>query len=203
MSQLSPYDRAVSQYASSLTKELKALEIDLDHLRVAIRAFKDEEVLEVFVKDHAKTHFQIFKKYKFTATTGQLGPKFKEGDRQIPEGHYFINRFNPKSKFHLSLGLNYPNEEDKKRADKDQPGSDIFIHGSNQTVGCIPIGNEKIRELYLLCDWAKSKGQIHIPVEIYPFEMSKKNINKFSKKFPQHRSFWEKLLASNGSFRIE
>ena len=57
--------------------------------------------------------FELLKKYPLAATSGSLGPKRAAGDYQVPEGFYEIDRFNPKSWFHLSLGLNYPNAADR------------------------------------------------------------------------------------------
>lgn len=106
--------------------------------------------------------------YPFCASSGILGPKRKEGDRQIPEGIYYINHFNPVSNFHLSLGINYPNPSDKILSDPAQPGESFYIHGNCVTIGCIPISDDKIKELYILAVEAYNNGQVKIPVHIFP-----------------------------------
>jgi uncharacterized SAM-binding protein YcdF (DUF218 family) len=46
---------------------------------------------------------------------GNAGDKEVEGDRKTPIGKFKIVFKNPASKFHLSLGLDYPNREDAER----------------------------------------------------------------------------------------
>ncbi len=94
--------------------------------------------------------------YKFTGFSGKPGPKLREFDRQMPEGVYEIESYNPNSKFHLSMRLNYPNGFDKKMAKSDgrdlgKLGGDIMIHGRSGTVGCFPVGNIAIEEIFTIC----------------------------------------------------
>ncbi len=115
-------------------------------------AFKAERSLEVIGIDLAGSH-HLIKTFPFTGFSGNLGPKLREGDRQIPEGIYKIEGLNPNSAYHLSIKLNYPNDFDREMAaldGRENPGSDIFIHGKSGTVGCIPIGDEAIEELFLM-----------------------------------------------------
>ena len=190
--ELAPLDLAKYQYSKSLKRELQSIDIQENTVKIFLRAFKQEQKLEAWVKVEKDDKFQLFKSYNFCKTSGKLGPKRKEGDLQIPEGFYHINRFNPKSKFHLSLGLNYPNASDLILSDKEKPGSDIFLHGGCVTVGCIPITDEKIRELYLLASFAKEAGQKQIPVHIFPFKMTDKNLSKYSFQ-NSNKTFWESL----------
>ncbi|CAA6798768.1 MAG: probable exported protein STY0357 [uncultured Sulfurovum sp.] len=136
---------------------------------------KHEKILEVWTKKNGK--YIHITDYPFTAFSGILGPKFKEGDRQIPEGIYGIGYLNPNSKFHLSMNINYPNAFDKKMAKKENRtnlGSAIMIHGSDKTVGCIPIGNDKIEELYFL---AEKVGIKNIKVILAPVDFRKMEVN--------------------------
>ena len=94
------------------------------------------------------------------------------GDFQVPEGFYYISEFNPNSNYYLSLGINYPNVSDKILADPLRPGGDIYIHGSCVTVGCIPVTDQQIDEIYLLAAFAKNAGQDFIPVHIFPIRYS-------------------------------
>jgi murein L,D-transpeptidase YafK len=163
---------------------------------IFLRAFKQEETLELWVKSKENDKFQFFKSYKFTKSSGTLGPKRKQGDYQIPEGFYYIERFNPLSNFYLSLGINYPNESDKLLGDKKRPGKDIFIHGGAASVGCIPIGDDNIKELYLLAVEAKNNGQNNIPVNIFPTRLTAEGINKLKIKYPHEDELirlWENL----------
>ncbi|MDB5192231.1 MAG: exported protein [Segetibacter sp.] len=133
-----------------------------------IRSFKYDSQLEVWVRNSNKEPYKLFKTYKVCALAGGMGPKRMEGDYQVPEGFYYINEFNPKSSYHLSLGINYPNPSDRVLSDSLKPGGEIYIHGSCLTVGCIPIQNNQIEELYVLAAHAKNMGQDFIPVHIFP-----------------------------------
>ncbi len=133
-----------------------------------IRSFKYDSQLEVWVKNEAKEPYKLFKTFKVCALAGTLGPKRMEGDYQVPEGFYYINEFNPRSQYYLSLGINYPNASDRILSDSLRPGSAIYIHGSCVTVGCIPILDNQIDELYILAAHAKDQGQDFIPVHIFP-----------------------------------
>jgi murein L,D-transpeptidase YafK len=137
-----------------------------------IRSFKYDSQLEVWARNNSDESFVLFKTYKVCALSGSLGPKRVEGDYQVPEGIYYINEFNPKSQFHLSLGLNYPNAADKINSGFQNPGNEIYIHGTCTTVGCIPIQNEQMEELYLLAALANSSGQSFIPVHIFPIKFN-------------------------------
>ena len=134
-----------------------------------IRAFKLEKQLEIWIKNDPVEAFQFFKSYKVCATSGTFGPKRREGDKQIPEGFYYINEFKPNSNYHLALGLNYPNPADQKKSDPVKPGGDIYIHGNCVTIGCIPMTDEIIDEIYYLSSVAKNEGQDFIPVHIFPY----------------------------------
>lgn len=155
-----------------------------------LRAFKQEEVLEVWIKKKKSPNYQLLTTYDFCRNSGQLGPKRMEGDRQIPEGFYRISHFNPKSNFLLSLKVNYPNLSDRILSDEINPGSDIYVHGGCQTTGCIPLTNDKIQELYLLSIEAKEEGK-NIPIHIFPTKDFEENLDEDSEHFP----FWENLKA--------
>ena len=143
---------------------------------------KHERILEVWTeKNGKKIHLTS---YPFTAFSGILGPKFKEGDRQIPEGIYGIGYLNPNSKYHLSMNINYPNAFDKRMAKKEKRtnlGSAIMIHGKAVTVGCIPIGDEKIEELYFLAEKVGIKNikVILSPVDFRVIDIKMKKTNKY------------------------
>ena len=184
---------AYHQYFDLLERKLSEDGIKIENINLFIRAFKKEEILEVWAKNNADDNFIKIKDYAFCASSGTLGPKRKEGDGQIPEGFYHIDRFNPKSKFYLSLGLNYPNASDFILGDPEKPGGDIFIHGGCSTVGCIPLTDEKIKELYVLASEAKKNGQQQIPVHIFPFKMTDDNLKKYVQTYPHFQVFWEDL----------
>jgi murein L,D-transpeptidase YafK len=119
-----------------------------------------------------------------------------EGDYQVPEGFYTINHFNPFSNYYLSMGVSYPNESDRILGVKGKLGGSIYIHGSCCTIGCIPITDTYIKELYIMGIEAKNNGQANIPVHIFPFRMDGDNWDNFETKFPdlkQHVDFWKNI----------
>ena len=84
-----------------------------------------------------------------------LGPKLREGDRQVPEGIYTIAYMNPNSISHLSLALSYPNDFDRARAAADGRADDtlggsIMIHGGSGSIGCMAVGDEAAEDLFIL-----------------------------------------------------
>lgn len=164
---------------------------------IYIRSFKYDSQLEVWVKNELTEPFKLFKTYKVCALAGTLGPKRMEGDYQVPEGFYYINEFNPKSNYYLSLGINYPNLSDKMLSDSLRPGGGIYIHGSCVTVGCIPLTDEKIDEVYILAAHARNQGQEYIPVHIFPVRYnvprSSAYLNNLAKDDPALKRFTSRL----------
>lgn len=141
---------------------------------IFFRAFKYDRIFEVWVRDDSVGKFKFFKTYNICMQSGTMGPKRMEGDYQVPEGFYHINDFNPKSNYHLSMGINYPNASDRILSDSLYPGSNIYIHGNCVSVGCIAMGDYPIEELYFIASTAKAQGQDFIPVHIFPVKYNVK-----------------------------
>lgn len=188
---------AMQRKEDTLQKQFEAKKLVWPAKYIYIRSFKYDSQLEVWVKNELKEQFQLFKTYKVCALAGTLGPKRMEGDYQVPEGFYYISEFNPRSNYYLSLGINYPNVSDKILSDSLRPGSEIFIHGSCVTVGCIPIRDEQIDEVYILAAHAKDQGQDFIPVHIFPIrynvEKSTKYLENLTKDDPVLKKFADRL----------
>ncbi|MBX6379453.1 MAG: L,D-transpeptidase family protein [Thermoflavifilum aggregans] len=162
-----------------------------------IRSFKYDSQLEVWVKSNPEDTFRLFKVYRICALSGTMGPKRMQGDYQVPEGFYYINHFNPKSSYHLSLGLNYPNTADLLSIDhSSDPGGDIYIHGSCVSRGCIPLTDSQIEELYLLALYAHSAGQDFIPVHIFPIRFGNPTSEEFLSHFTGINPGAEKLWST-------
>ncbi len=163
-----------------------------------LRAFKDEQELELWVPkladDGQASPWIKVHTWKVTGRSGGPGPKRREGDYQVPEGVYVIDRYNPNSNFHLSLGLNYPNASDKVRSDPRLPGSDIFIHGGSATVGCLPLGDDGVELLFLTALDAKTNGAAPVRVHIFPFRMEPGSFAEWTRKYAIHAEFWTELL---------
>jgi murein L,D-transpeptidase YafK len=188
-----------------------------------IRSFKHDSQLEVWVKQEAKEKFKLFKTYKVCALAGNLGPKRFEGDYQVPEGFYYLNEFKPNSQYTMALGVSYPNASDRVLSDSIRPGSDIYIHGSCVTVGCIPLTDEPIKELYVLAASTRHAGQDFIPIHVFPIKFnqpsSKEKLEKYLQQHPeyvstsqtlekafyyfnQHRNLPVILIGKNGDYMM-
>jgi len=165
---------AFNNKEDTLQKEFKLKGLTWPAKYVYIRSFKYDAQLEVWVKNEAKDKYRLFKTYKVCMQSGTMGPKRLEGDFQVPEGFYYINEFNPRSNYHLSLKLNYPNASDRILSDSLRPGNGIYIHGSCVSVGCIPVTDEEIEEIYIISSYAKANGEDFIPVHVFPIRYSQK-----------------------------
>ncbi len=166
---------------------------------VFLRAFKQSDELELWAAGGNEA-MRLLKTYPVLARSGTLGPKRREGDRQVPEGCYRISVFNPVSRFHLSLGLDYPNASDRILSDREKPGGEIYIHGSNVTIGCLPLGNPAIEELYTLLDDTRAPGQRDITVHIFPARMSGEAWKAVKQRNPDHAAFWSELQPIHDDF---
>ena len=197
---------ALKRKEDTLQKQFAAKGLTWPVKYVYIRSFKYDGELEVWVKNDRKDPFRHFKTYRVCALAGTLGPKRMQGDYQVPEGFYYINEFNPNSTYYLSLGLNYPNASDKVLSDSLHPGGDIYIHGSCVTVGCIPLTDKQIDELYILAAYAKNNGQDYIPVHIYPIRYNNKRssayLENLTRSDKQLKAFAERLESVYDHFEI-
>lgn len=147
---------------------------------VYIRVFKYEKVLEIWSKTEDTFHLE--RRYPICMLSGIVGPKRKEGDLQVPEGFYYINDFNPYSKYKKSLGVSYPNRSDSLLSPYKKLGGSIYIHGDCVSVGCIAVGNKFIEDIYQLCRRMNGKIQIHI----FPIDFS----------CPESKNYLEKKLEN-------
>ena len=115
---------------------------------------------------------KLVKSYRIGLGSSPVGDKKVEGDGKTPEGLYYIDRKNPKSRYFLSLGISYPNSNDIAEAETlgQSPGEDIFIHGQDRkpnllkpdwTAGCISLRNYEMREIY-------QNVKVGTPILIHP-----------------------------------
>ena len=112
---------------------------------------KEERRLEVWTRAAGRTHF--IEDFEIFDASGLPGPKRRRGDHQVPEGIYHVDAFNPNSRFHLSMRINYPNYFDRRMGaldGREDLGDNIFIHGSDYSEGCLAIGDPAIERLFVL-----------------------------------------------------
>jgi murein L,D-transpeptidase YafK len=170
---------------------------------IFLRVLKHERVLELWARSHPDAGFTLVRSYPVCALPGQLGPKRRMGDVQVPEGFYFIDGFNPRSAFHLSLRVDYPNTADRMRREALTLGGDIFIHGGCATVGCVPIEDRNIEEVYWLAVQVTDAGQRLIPVHIFPARLDDDNLRWLQATFspePELLDFWRNLAEGYAFF---
>lgn len=196
--------KAWETYVNPLNKLFEAKDLQWPGKDLYLRAFKLENELEVWTKDAKTQQFQLIKTYRICALSGKPGPKRKKGDKQVPEGFYFIEDFNAHSDFHLSMGINYPNYSDLMNTGGSNPGGDIYIHGGCLTVGCLPMEDEGIKEIYTLCLNAKLNGQNYIPVHIYPTRLTNHGMAILQKETNNTSllGFWQNLKQSYDYFEV-
>ena len=164
---------------------------------VFLRIFKEEKLLELWIEKEKAGAFELFKAYPICTFSGALGPKLAEGDRQAPEGFYFVprGRMNPNSRFHLSFDLGYPNSFERNLG---RSGSYLMVHGNCVSVGCYAMGDRQIEEIYTLADAALNGGQSFFRVHCFPFRMNPARMLKA--KGNRWQDFWLNLKQGYDHF---
>lgn len=176
-----------------LQKQMKALNLNPDEFDIYLRAFKQEAIVEVWMKNKTESKYKLFKTYDICASSGSLGPKRREGDGQVPEGFYQIDLFNPNSNYYISMRINYPNTSDMILKDGKNAGGAIMIHGECVTIGCLPMTNDKIKELYVLCVEVKNRNKV-INIDVFPMKLTQENLKTLETTYSKTKiSFWNTL----------
>ncbi|MCZ8272611.1 MAG: murein L,D-transpeptidase [Microcystis sp. LE19-4.1E] len=156
---------------------------------IMVRIFKKESELEVWKRD-SNGDFALLKTYPMCRWSGQLGPKRKEGDRQAPEGFYTVtpDLMNPRSQFHLSFNLGYPNALEREQG---FTGSALMVHGACTSAGCFAMTDEGVTEIYVVAREAFAAGQKSFQVQAFPFRMSAENMARH--RHNPNIAFWRNL----------
>jgi murein L,D-transpeptidase YafK len=171
-----------------------------------LRIFKRERSLELWVRPQGEQQFTLLKTYAICALAGELGPKTRQGDSQVPEGFYYVDFFNPRSDYYLSLHLDYPNQRDRLSSTAPDLGGDIFIHGGCNSEGCLAVTDEGIKELYWMAVEARAVGQLRIPVHIFPARLDTEDLRTLQTAFstrPDLTYFWATLKPAYDFFEQE
>jgi murein L,D-transpeptidase YafK len=201
-----PRVRAAKTEKSELIRDtFKKKAVDYPPAEIFIRIFKLDRAVELWARSANMKAFRLIKTWEICSLSGHAGPKRRAGDNQVPEGFYYINNFNPVSSFHLSLGINYPNQSDSILGVSGHLGKDIFIHGSCVTIGCIPITDDCIEELYIIAVEAKAGGQSQIPVHIFPTRLDDAKYRSLIEGVKDSKllAFWENLRQGYALFEKE
>ncbi len=189
--------RVLGKVRPVLAKELSRQNLSLGS-PIFIRIFKKSGQLEVWVKKNDK--YKLFKIYKLCRFSGSLGPKLRTDDRKSPEGFYFVRpaQLNPSSQYHMSFNIGYPNRYDRSLG---RTGSALMVHGNCVSIGCYAITDDKIEEVYTLADAAFRGGQPFFRIHIFPFRMTKKNMEQHKKS--KWIWFWKNLKQGYDIFEDE
>jgi murein L,D-transpeptidase YafK len=165
---------------------------------MVVRIFKEEEVLEVW-KQTSSGSYKLFKTYEICAFSGDLGPKFREGDRQSPEGFYTITPglMNPRSSYYLSFNTGFPNKFDRAHG---RTGSNLMVHGDCLSVGCYAMTDAGIAEIYALARETFQGGNHSFQLQIFPFRMTPANLARHSTS--QHLEFWKDIKEGYDFFEV-
>jgi murein L,D-transpeptidase YafK len=177
-------DEQISQYGSvarqRLFQRFRDRGVSYPPDRVTLVAIKDQRELQVYAAadptDGSEPQYTHIWTYPIEGASGNLGPKLREGDRQVPEGLYLIESLEPNTPYHLGLRVNYPNVFDLARAHEDgrtKPGSDILIHGSNCSIGCLAMGDEASEDLFVLIHDSREDKE---PLIIAPVDFRKETL---------------------------
>ena len=140
-------------------------------------AFKDTALLEVYSRANEASPWKRVLSYPILGMSGTQGPKLRQGDMQVPEGLYQAEFLNPNSRFHLSIKLNYPNAFDLMQANAEgrtNLGSDIMIHGTAASIGCLAMGNQAAEDLFIL---AALSGKERVNIVVAPTDFRRTEVH--------------------------
>lgn len=187
---------AAAEKDALLRERFQAKHLPYPPHAILLRAFKKEAVLELWAAAVAGQPYVLVHEYRICTSSGVLGPKGRFGDTQVPEGFYELDWFNPQSNFFLSMHINYPNASDRILGFRQNLGGDIFLHGDCASIGCLPITDDGIKEVYWLAVLVHSQGQAHLPIEIFPARLTDDGLRSLAatRRYQSELiSFWSNL----------
>lgn len=166
---------------------------------VYIRIFKEENILELWMKPDNAYRYTLIKTYPICKWSGYLGPKLSEGDFQSPEGFYKVEPawLHPTSRYHVAFNIQYPNDYDRVHG---RTGSFIMVHGDCVSEGCYAMTDRRMEEIYTLVERALDAGQPEVPVHIFPFRMTAARMARAAGT-PWY-GFWSNLKEGYDYFEI-
>lgn len=183
--------------SSEVKGEITRLGMDLKS-PIMLRIFKQESELEVW-KQTRTGRYALLETFEICKWSGELGPKFKEGDRQAPEGFYEITPalMNPNSSYHLAFNLGYPNRFDRAH---NRTGSHLMVHGACSSRGCYAMTDAQVQDIYALARESFSGGQRSFQVQAFPFRMTAENMA--THRDSEHYAFWQMLKRGYDHFEV-
>ncbi len=165
---------------------------------VLIRTYKKEAELEIW-KMNAKGQYALLKTYPMCRWSGQLGPKKREGDMQVPEGYYSIapGQLNPNSHYYLAFNVGYPNAYDRAYG---RDGGNVMVHGVCSSAGCFSMTDDQVADIYAIARDALRGGQREIQLQSFPFRMTAQNMAKY--RLDPNIAFWKEIKKGADYFEV-
>ena len=157
--------------------------------QIFVRIYKEESELEIW-KARDDGRYYHFKTYPICTWSGELGPKVRQGDKQAPEGFYTVTKrqMNPKSSYHLSFNLGFPNAYDRAHG---RTGDFLMVHGNCTSAGCYAMTDGLVEEIYALARDQFDAGHESFEVHAFPFRMTDANMARH--RGSPHYRFWQTL----------
>jgi murein L,D-transpeptidase YafK len=165
--------------------------------QLLLRGFKKEKQLEMWAAAEEKGPLSLVATYEICAASGDLGPKRREGDWQVPEGYYEVDFYHPRSRFYLALRVSYPNESDRILGDRDHPGSAIMIHGRCSSIGCLAMSDERIAEIWVAATAMRDRGR-KVAIHLFPTRDMAGLVRTAERG--EHLAFWKNLAEGFDAF---
>src|SRR2546427_4091865 len=189
--------RHMQPLSERILATLKAKKMDKES-PILVRVFKEEAELEVWKQDDSG-RFALLRTYPICRWSGELGPKFKTGDRQAPEGFYVITPglMNPDSSQYLAINTGFPNAYDRANS---RTGAFLMIHGGCSSAGCYAMTDEQIAEIYALARESFFGGQKSFQLQAYPFRMTPLNMARHRNS--PHMAFWRMIKEGYDHFEV-
>ena len=189
--------RSQQPISSAVLAKMEALDTTPSSPTV-IRTYKKEAELEIW-KMKSNGEYALLKTYPMCRWSGQLGPKKREGDMQVPEGFYSIapGQMNPNSHYYLAFNVGYPNAYDRAYG---RTGGNVMVHGVCSSAGCFSMTDEQVADIYAIARDSFAGGQREIQLQSYPFHMTAENMAKF--RLDPNIDFWKNLKDGSDHFEV-
>jgi len=182
--------RAFSEKGAAVRALFTEAGVEFPPRQLLLRGFKDERHLEVWAASTRAGPLTHVATYEVCYASGDLGPKRRQGDGQVPEGFYHLDYFNRRSRFHLSFRVNYPNASDRILGYKPNLGDAIMIHGDCVSIGCLAMSDERIEELWVMTrTMDRLKRRVH--VHLFPTRDMAGLLDREHES--RHRRFWHNI----------
>ena len=195
--------QAFDKKQTLMTRMLEMKGIRMADMQMMLIAYKQDSSLELWARNKQDTRYQLIQYYPFCGSSGILGPKRSNKDKQIPEGFYSVSRLVPDSTY-LALQINFPNESDKILAYEPLSACPVFILGGCLSSGNLSVSDERMEELFLMAVEALTNGQQKIPVWIFPATLDEWSLQILREQyhFPALMDLWADMSHMYTFFKV-